>query len=88
LGDCFALRKILFGAAPTVTIRSQINQRKEEAQMPTIIIAVTPNNYDPISPDWCRYVQSGVYRFTAGDHQFTMIFSEVEVTRETTEISF
>jgi len=52
--------------------------------MPTIIIAVTPNSYDPISPDWCRYVQSGVYRFTAGDHLFTMIFSELEVTRETT----
>jgi hypothetical protein len=51
--------------------------------MPTIITAAAPTDHNPDAPDWCRYIDSGVYRFTAGDHLFTMIFSEVEVARDT-----
>ena len=51
--------------------------------MPTIITAVTTTNHNPDAPDWCRYIDSGVYRFTAGDHLCTMLFSEFEVARDT-----
>ena len=51
--------------------------------MPTIITAVTPTVTNPDTLDRCRYIDSGVYRFTAGDHLFTMLFSEIEDTRDT-----